>query len=140
MVDMRDYKCFRLFSLPYRPLALNLMVNSENTVLGYDNCGYSYVGKLGKNFKISLVSFNPNEETTCLMGTIDFDKKRIIGNWLTDEYLEDAILEMVSYSSKSLLESLPEGNINLTEEFLKEDLLEKQASNKVKKYLIREMI
>lgn len=134
MVDMRDYKCFRLFSLPYRPLALNLMVNSENTVLGYDNCGYSYVGKLGEDFKISLVSFNPNEETTCLMGTIDFDKKRIIGNWLNDEYLEDAILEMVSYSSDSLLESLPEHNVTFDD-----TLLENQNSSKIKKYLIEHL-
>lgn len=131
MVDMRDYKCFRLFSLPYRPLALNLMVNSENTVLGYDNCGYSYVGKLGEDFKISLVSFNPNEETTCLMGTIDFDKKRILGEWLSDKNLENVILEMVSYSSDSLLESLPEHNVTFDD-----TILENQTSSKVKKYLI----
>ena len=77
MVDIKKSKCYRLFSLPYRPLAINMVINNENTVIGYDNCGYSYIGKLGEDFKVCLVSFNPNEETTCLIGTIDFDKKRI---------------------------------------------------------------
>ena len=138
MVDAKNFKCFRLFSLPSRVSALNLMVNSENTVLGYDSCGYSYVGKLGEDFKISLVSFNSLEKPTCLIGKIDFKTKLIKGNWLTDEYLENAILEMVSYSSDSLLESLPEENEDFINKFFNEDLLEKRVSSNVKKYMIRE--
>ena len=44
MVDIKKSKCYRLFSLPYRPLAINMVINNENTVVGYDNCGYSYIG------------------------------------------------------------------------------------------------
>lgn len=136
MVDMKDYKCFRLFSLPFRASALNIMINSENTVLGYDNCGYSYVGKIGEDFKISLVSFNSLKRPTCLIGKIDFKTKLIKGKWLTDEYLESVILEMVSYSSNSQLKSLPEGNIDFPTDFFNKSLLEKQGSSKVKKYFI----
>ena len=135
MVDIKKSKCYRLFSLPYRPLAINMVINNENTVVGYDNCGYSYIGKLGEDFKVCLVSFNPNEETTCLMGTIDFDKKRILGEWLSDKNLENVILEMVSYSSDSLLESLPEHNVTFDD-----TILENQTSSKVKKYLIEHLL
>lgn len=137
MVDFEKSKCYRLFSLPYRSLALNLVITDENAVIGYDNCGYSYIGKLGADFKVSLVSFNTNEKPTCLIGTIDFDKKRILGEWLSDENLEKVILDIVITSSVSLFECLPTGDINLLD--TQDKLLNDETTSEVKKYLITKM-
>lgn len=127
MVDTRNvaenYKSLRLFSLPHKPLALNLMIDRENTILGYDNCGSNYVGKLGDDLKLCLISFNSDSPTLCLSGRIDLDTKRIIGDWMSCDSMEEVVLEMISYGSCSRFDVIPNHDLDCFKGMTREDLL-----------------
>lgn len=127
MVDVenvtQNHKSLRLFSLPHKPLALNLMIDEENTILGFDNCGSNYVGKLGENLKICLICFDFEASASYLRGVIDLDKKLIIGNWLKDEHMEETILEMVSYNTESQIDFIPDHKLECFQNMTSDDLL-----------------
>jgi len=127
MVDIKNVdkkqKSLRLFSLPHKPLAINLMIDDENNIYGFDNCGSNYIGKLGENFKIILICFDFKACASYLRGVIDLDKKLILGNWISDEYMIDVMMEMDSYSSDSQLEFIPDDNLECFKNMTSDDLL-----------------
>lgn len=100
MVDLKkekSYKMLRLFSLPDKSSAIDLIIDDSDFVLGSDINGSYYIGKLGPELKLHLLEISDNHSLFCLNGSIDLSTKLIKGKWVYyEEYEAEGEKEFVS--------------------------------------------